>query len=113
MPTGLLETLARLQLRNSRAGLAAKLWPWSRTTAWRRVSEVMKAAGMEGPAATPNGLRHAFGIVAATAAVPLTIIQKWLGHSDVSTTAIYLDASGSEERRIAFRMWQGEFWQAP
>ena len=108
VPTGLLETLARLQLRNARAGLADRLWSWSRTTAWRRVRAVMRAAEVDGAAATPKGLRHAFGIVAVAAAVPLTIIQKWMGHSDVSTTAIYLDASGSEERRIAFRMWHWE-----
>lgn len=113
VPTGLLETLARLQLRNARDGLASKLWSWSRTTAWRRVRDVMRAAEVEGAAATPKGLRHAFGIEAVTAAVPITFIQKWMGHSDLSSTAIYLDASGVEERRIAFRMWHWELRPSP
>lgn len=112
-PTGLLETLARLQLRNARTGLTSKLWSWHRTTAWRRVCEVMRAAEVSGPAATPKGLRHSFGIAALTATVPLMMIQKWLGHSSILTTAIYLDASGTEERRIAFRMWQWELRPAP
>ena len=90
VPTGLLETLARLRLRNARFGLDSTLWSWSRTTAWRRLRAVMTAAEVEGSAATPKGLRHCFGIVAVAAAVPLTIIQKWMGHSDVATTAIYL-----------------------
>ena len=87
VPTGLLETLARLQLGNARFGLDSTLWSWSRTTAWRRVRAVMRAAEVDGAAATPRGLRHTFGIVAVAAAVPLTIIQKWMGHSDVATTA--------------------------
>ena len=73
----------------------------------------MRAAEVSGPAATPKGLRHSFGIAALTAAIPLTMIQKWMGHSDILTTAIYLDASGTEERRIAFRMWQWELRPAP
>jgi integrase/recombinase XerD len=31
-----------------------RLWPWSRTTAWRIVKGAMKAAGVEGPAASPK-----------------------------------------------------------
>ena len=106
VPSGLLETLARLQLRNARDGSTSKLWSWSRTTAWRRVREVMRAAELSGAAATPKGLRHSFGILGVVAAVPLTLIQRWMGLADISTTAIYLDASGDAERLIAIRMWQ-------
>jgi len=106
VPSGLLETLARLQLRNARNGLTSKLWSWHRTTAWRRVCEVMRTAELSGVAATPKGLRHSFGVLGVVAAVPLTLIQRWMGHSDISTTAIYLDASGDAERLIAIRMWQ-------
>lgn len=107
VPTGLLDTLARLQQRNARDGLTSNLWSWSRTTAWRQVRGAMRAAEVDGARANPRGLRHSFGIVAVGADVPVTLIQKWMGHADISTTAIYLDASGFEERRIAFRMWQG------
>ena len=122
VPSGLFETLARLQLRTARDGLTSKLWPWARTTAWRRVRQVMKAAELSGGAASPKGLRHAFGVLGVVAAVPLTLIQKWMGHSEISTTAIYLDASGDAERLIAIRMWQevlrpepllARFWRAP
>ncbi len=74
----------------------------------------MTTADITGPAATARGLRHSFAIVAVAATVPVTMIQKWMGHSDTSTTAIYLDASGPEERHIALRIWRGEFfftWQ--
>jgi integrase/recombinase XerD len=37
--------------------------------------------------------------------VPLNFVQRWLGHSRMETTAIYLQAIGDEERAIAARMW--------
>jgi integrase/recombinase XerD len=86
-------------------GRGVRLWPWSRTTAWRRVSEVMEAAGLGGIHATPKGLRHGFGIKAVTSEVPLNMTQKWLGHSRIATTAIYTNAMGPEEKQIAERMW--------
>lgn len=82
-----------------------RLWNWSRTTAWRRVAEVMHVAGITGPHATPKGLRHGFGIKAVTSEIPLSMAQKWLGHARLATTAIYTDATGPEERLIAQRMW--------
>jgi len=81
------------------------LWPWERTTAWRRVMAVMRAAGLHGPHATPKGLRHGFGVAAVNAGIPLNMVQKWLGHAQLSTTAIYADAVGAEEQAIASRMW--------
>jgi integrase/recombinase XerD len=82
-----------------------RLWDWSRTTAWRRVREVMNAAAIRGLCATPKGVRHGFGIKAVTSAVPLNMTQKWLGHARLATTAIYTNATGPEEQKIAERMW--------
>jgi len=36
------------------------------------------------------------------------LIRRWLGHASPTTTAIYLDAGGIEERRFAARMWPGQ-----
>jgi len=41
-----------------------------------------------------------------TSKVPLNMTQKWLGHARLSTTAIYADAVGAEERQLAQRMWE-------
>ena len=82
-----------------------RLWAWSRATAWRRVKEVLNAAGIKGSHASPKGLRHGFGIAAVTAGIPLNMVQKWLGHAQLMTTAIYADAMGPEEKSIAARMW--------
>jgi integrase/recombinase XerD len=100
----LVHDLRTVQLRTDR-GAGTRLWKWSRATAWRRVAEVMRAAGISGLHATPKGLRHGFGIKAVTSDVPLNMAQKWLGHARLSTTAIYTNATGPEEKRIAQRMW--------
>lgn len=86
-------------------GKSARLWPFGRATAWRRVHEIMHKAGISGPQASPKGLRHGFGVAAVQAGIPLNMVQKWLGHAQLSTTAIYADAVGAEEQAIAERMW--------
>jgi integrase/recombinase XerD len=83
---------------------AAPLWNWSRTTGWRKVKKVMDHAGIAGGAAMPKGLRHGFG-VAAFQWVPPHIVQRWLGHASLRTTAIYGNVTGQEERLFAQRIW--------
>ena len=82
-----------------------RIWIWSRTTAWRRVKEVMVAAGVTGTPAMPKGLRHGFGVNAFQSNVPPHLVQRWLGHASLRTTAIYGDVVGPDERAFAMRMW--------
>jgi integrase/recombinase XerD len=86
---------------------AIRLWTWSRTTAWRRVKEIMAAAQIVGTSAMPKGLRHGFGVNAFQSNVPPHLVQRWLGHASLRTTAIYADVSGPDERGFAARMWRG------
>jgi integrase/recombinase XerD len=79
-------------------------WLWSRMTGWRAVHAVMDAAGLDGPQASPKGLRHGFGVAAVSAGIPRNLVQKWLGHAQLTTTTIYTDATGAEEKDIARRM---------
>ncbi len=88
-------------LRNGRP-----LWPWCRSTGWRLIKSIMSDANIVGRAACPRGFRHSFGVGALHAQVPLTLLQRWLGHARLSSTAIYADASGPEERAIADRYWR-------
>ena len=85
-----------------------RLWSWSRMTAYRKIKAVMLAAGIDGIRATPKGLRHAFGIAANQKGIQLNMVQKWLGHADIKTTAIYCEAIGREERNVASRLWEDE-----
>lgn len=83
-----------------------RLWDWCRTTAWKHVKEVMEDADIPAFCAMPKALRHAFGVFGVSEArVPLNMMQKWLGHARIETTAIYANAVGPEERAIARRMW--------
>lgn len=99
VPPELLATLAAV------AGSRDQLWPYSRTTAWRCIKSIMAEAGIAGPHATPKGLRHGFAVAAIQRQIPLNLVSKWLGHARLETTAIYADAIGEEERRIAERLW--------
>ena len=102
VPPALMQELARVHALDQHD---ARLWPWGRTTAWRFIKTVMGEAGLTGLSATPKGLRHGFGARAMMSGIPLNILQKWLGHVDIETTAIYADVVGPEERVIAARMW--------
>ncbi len=93
------------EAQQSREGGKGRLWTFSRTSAWRYVADVLEQAGIEGPQASPKGLRHGFGVQAVSSGVPLNMVQKWLGHAQLSTTAIYADAVGAEEKSIMSRMW--------
>jgi integrase/recombinase XerD len=83
-----------------------RIWSWSRTTAWRRVKEVMAEANISGSPAMPKGLRHGFGVNAFQCLVPPHLVQRWLGHASLRTTSIYADVMGHEERTFAARMWE-------
>lgn len=82
-----------------------RIWPWCRSTGWGRVKGIMQEAHVLGPHATPKGLRHGFGVAGTQCAIPLGTIQKWLGHSNIQTTAIYTDVVGEEERALAKKLW--------
>jgi integrase/recombinase XerD len=86
---------------------ASPIWNWGRTTAWKRVKEVMVAAGIQTSLATPRAARHTFGVNAIQTGVALNILQRWMGHARIETTAIYANALGREERALARRAWAG------
>ena len=105
------ETLRALELVHGLRRVAPRragdpLWPWSRATGHRRIVAIMQEAQIEGPQACPKGLRHAWGIAAVEAGVPLTTIAAMLGHADITTTAIYTTAIGVEARGFLSRMWE-------
>ena len=77
----------------------------SRSRAWQIVKSVMQCAGiMPGLYTMPKGLRHAYGLHAIRCGVPITMVQKWMGHSRLESTLVYTQAVGLEERELAERM---------
>ncbi|MES2659506.1 MAG: tyrosine-type recombinase/integrase [Verrucomicrobiota bacterium] len=98
----------RLLKQLQELGIAAggkRLLPFCRTTGWRIIKRVMKAAMIEGLQACPKGLRHGFGVRCALQQIPLPIIRDWMGHSCISTTEIYLAVKGEEERALIRKTW--------
>jgi integrase/recombinase XerD len=110
LPPDLLEALdAQFGLRSAQRDphhASVRIWGFSRTTAWRFVKQVMKTAGITGAPAMPKGLRHGFGVKAFQSNVPPHLVQRWLGHASLRTTAIYADVVGPDERAFAERMWK-------
>lgn len=78
----------RAAQRRPDRGRGVLLRDWPRPTAWWHVYAVMRSAGITGPHANPKGLRHGFGIKAVTSGISLNMVQKWLGHAELSTTSI-------------------------
>jgi len=102
LPVSLLSQLQTLA-DSSRDG---QIWSLSRSTGYRIIKSLMAIAGIEGIHATAKGLRHGFGVRCALSKIPVHIIQKWMGHADPKTTAIYLDVMDEEERELMSRTWK-------
>lgn len=84
-----------------------RLWPWCRTTAWKRIKEVCLAAQVPAVVSKPKSFRHCFGVVGvAQKGIPLGTMKRWLGHSRLESTLVYTEAVGEEERALADRMWR-------
>ena len=84
---------------------STKLWRWSRATASRHLDNLMELAGISGPYANSRGLRHSFALICAQNAIPASVIKKWMGHSSIKTTMIYMDFGLNEQRNFAQRIW--------
>jgi len=65
----------------------------------------MRKAGIAESLCKPKALRHAFAVESGQKGIPLNIVQRWLGHARIETTAIYANAIGDEERNLARRAW--------
>lgn len=59
-----------------------------------------KEAGIPKDLAHPHILRHTRAIELLRGGVPVTVVQDLLGHSSLTTTAVYLRLSGQEARSI-------------
>ena len=93
------------ELVSAVTGEEPRLWKFSRTTGWRIIKSVMLSAGISGIHATTKGLRHGFGVRGALGQIPVSLIQGWMGHSDATTTAIYLAVHDEEERALIKKTW--------
>jgi integrase len=109
IPPDLMQLLGRTfdldRLQKDECAGRARLWAFCRMTAWRVVRRVMSQAQIVGPQACPKGFRHGFGVCSLHSGVPINLVQRWMGHARLETTAIYLNVCGPEELAFARRFW--------
>ena len=84
----------------------ARLWEFSRSTAWRRVKQVMAFTSIPSHLRTGRALRHALGAGSRMKGIDIEMIREWLGHTDIKTTAIYSTVVGQEARTLFSRVSQ-------
>lgn len=104
IPDELCEILEQLRIQQN-LNNNSPYWPMSRKTIWRIIKQIMTNAEIIGSQANPKGLRHGFGIHAIHCGIDLATVQKWMGHSNLTVTAIYTNAIGKDEWERARLMW--------
>jgi len=102
VPADLIDDLRALTTGRSSS---QTVWPLSRSSGWRLVKKCLIQAGVSGPRATSRGLRHGFAVACIQKNIPLSTVQKWLGHRSLKNTSIYLDFTAADERTFARRIW--------
>ena len=75
-----------------------RIFPITRQHAHRIVRDACIEAGIERARSHPHVLRHSFAVNAVLQRVPLPILQKWLGHSDIKNTMVYLQILSQDTR---------------
>jgi integrase len=70
----------------------------TRQHAHKIIKDACINAGIERKRAHPHVLRHSFAVNAVLQRVPLPILQKWLGHSDIKNTMVYLQILSQDTR---------------
>jgi len=75
---------------------ATRGWPWSSAAARAELRRTAVAARVRRPFA-PHQLRHAHAVEMVREGVPLVVIQRQLGHSNLGITSIYLQGIDNAE----------------
>jgi integrase len=75
-----------------------RIFSITRQHAHRIVRDACINSGIEKSRSHPHVLRHSFSVNAVLQRVPLPILQKWLGHSDIKNTMVYLQILSQDTR---------------
>jgi len=75
---------------------------------YRLFRRLLKRAGLEDTAVTPHQLRHAFATYLIRGGVDIATVSELMGHSNISTTSIYLHTDPTTKRAAVERLpWGG------
>lgn len=80
--------------------LRGNLCKTSRVSFFRNFKALAKEAGIPEDISHPHTLRHTRAIEMIKAGIPVSVVQDILGHSALTTTAMYLKISGQEAKAI-------------
>ena len=72
----------------------------------RMFARIKRDAGLGGCEKSYHNLRRTFATKAAHKNVPIPMLQKWLGHANITTTMSYIHSSHSESRAEFERMFE-------
>lgn len=78
--------------------------PMDRTNIWRDMKNLCKSAGVEPGKVYPHNLRHLFARTYYSIEKDISRLADLLGHSNISTTRIYMMETGKEHLRQLERM---------
>jgi len=79
-------------------GKENRIFSITRQHAHRIVRNACAKAGIEKRRSHCHVLRHSFAVNAVLQRVPLPILQKWMGHSDIKNTMVYLHILSQDTR---------------
>ena len=80
------------------------LFPFTRSTLFRKVRKACYKAGFKDERAHPHTFRHSFAVHLLKNRVPVTVVQTLLGHSSIENTVIYLAIVQSEAAEMVRRV---------
>lgn len=104
LKTLLLDFIKKNHIKSGPIFLSKTGKPMNRTTVWREMKSVCKAANVNPSKVFPHNLRHLFARVFYKMEKDIAKLADILGHSSINTTRIYLVATGKEHRRKMERM---------
>lgn len=86
--------------RSSKKRDLRKIFNFNRSTAHTHVKFACQLAGYFDGREHPHTFRHSFAINCLLHGVPITTLQRWLGHSNITNTLIYTAVAGSEDQAV-------------
>ena len=92
------------QLKSGAIFLSKSGKPMNRTTIWREMKSLCKAAKVNPSKVFPHNLRHLFARVFYKLEKDIAKLADILGHSSINTTRIYIISTGREHQRKMEKM---------
>ena len=71
-----------------------------RNTVWQGMKRAAHAISMDPARAHPHALRHTYGRHCVLSAVPVNVLQLWMGHARLKDTMLYVQLAGEHHSYV-------------